>query len=94
LVDHRAIDEEIPASHVCEHACLRRIGSRATRKPVQAVRSASGPHPAGKPAAVAPAAETRLSAAGAFVLNGCFIAGLLILSQLSLREERPTVRAS
>ena len=35
-----------------------------------------------------------LSAGGAFVLNACFVAGLLVLSQLSLLEQRPTVRAS
>jgi len=43
---------------------------------------------------VVPAAGTRLSAGGAFVLNGCFVAGLLVLSQLSLLQQRPTVRAS
>jgi hypothetical protein len=47
----------------------------------------------GKPAA-APAAGTRLSAGGACALNACFVAGLLILSSLSLLEQRPTVRAS
>ena len=47
----------------------------------------------GKPA-VAPAGGGRLSAAGAFVLNACFVAGLLVLSQLSLLQQRPTVRAS
>jgi hypothetical protein len=47
----------------------------------------------GKPAA-APAAGTRLSAGGAFALNACFVAGLLILSSLSLLQQRPTVRAS
>jgi hypothetical protein len=45
-------------------------------------------------AATTPAAGTRLSAGGAFALNACFVAGLLILSQLSLLEQRPTVRAS
>ena len=44
--------------------------------------------------AAAPAAGTRLSAGGAFVLNACFVAGLLVLSQLSLLQQRPTVRAS
>jgi hypothetical protein len=46
-----------------------------------------------KPAA-APAAGIRLSAGGAFALNACFVAGLLILSSLSLLQQRPTVRAS
>jgi len=46
----------------------------------------------GKPAS--PPAGTRLSAGGAFVLNACFVAGLLVLSQLSLLQQRPTVRAS
>ena len=44
--------------------------------------------------AAAPAAGTRLSAGGAFALNACFVAGLLVLSQLSLLQQRPTVRAS
>ncbi len=44
--------------------------------------------------AAAPAAGTRLSAGGAFVLNACFVAGLLLLSQLSLLQQRPTVRVS
>ena len=43
---------------------------------------------------VAPAAGTRLSAGGAFALNACFVAALLVLSQLSLLQERSTVRAS
>jgi hypothetical protein len=46
------------------------------------------------PAAARPAAGIRLSAFGAFVLNACFVAGLLGLSQLSLLEQRPTVRTS
>ena len=66
----------------------------ATRQPVLDVRSASGPHPAGKPAAAAPVHSTRLSAGGAFALNTCFVASLLVLSQLSLLEQRPTVRAA
>src|SRR5688572_7702327 len=70
-----------------------RSGRKATRQPVLAVRSASGPHPAGKPAA-APAAGIRLSAGGAFALHACFVTGLLVLSQLSLLQQRPTVRAS
>ena len=41
-----------------------------------------------------PAAATRLSAGGAFALNTCFVAALLVLSQLSLLEQRPTVRAA
>ena len=41
-----------------------------------------------------PIAGTRLSAGGAFALNSCFVAGLLVLSQLSLVQQRPTVRAS
>jgi hypothetical protein len=49
---------------------------------------------AGKAAAAVPAADTRLSAGGAFALNACFVAGLLILSQLSLLAQRPVVRAS
>ena len=46
-----------------------------------------------KPVA-APAAGTKLSAGSAFALNACFVAGLLVLSQLSLLQQRPTVRAS
>jgi hypothetical protein len=48
---------------------------------------------AGKPA-MAPPAGTRISAGGAFAFNACFAAGLLVLSQLSLLQQRPTVRAS
>jgi hypothetical protein len=44
--------------------------------------------------AAAPAAGLRLSAGGAFVLNACFVTGLLVLSQLSLLQQRLTVRAS
>jgi hypothetical protein len=40
------------------------------------------------------AADTRLSASGAFVLNACFVAGLLALSQLPLLQQRLTVRIS
>ena len=47
-----------------------------------------------RPPAAAPAADTRLSAGGAFALNAGFVAGLLVLSQLSLLQQRPTVRAS
>jgi hypothetical protein len=39
-------------------------------------------------------AGARLSSGGAFVINACFVAGLLVLSQLSLLQPRPTVRAS
>jgi hypothetical protein len=48
----------------------------------------------GRLPAAAPSAGTRLSAARAFALNAGFVAGLLVLSQLSLLEQRPTVRAS
>src|SRR6187402_2482074 len=44
--------------------------------------------------ATTPVAGTRLSAGRAFALNACFVAGLLVLSQLSLLQQRPTVRAS
>jgi len=44
--------------------------------------------------AAAPAAGTWLSGRTGFVLTGCFVAGLLVLSQLSLLQQRPTVRAS
>src|SRR6476659_5136411 len=36
----------------------------------------------------------KLSAGSAFALNGCFVAGLLILSQLSILSARPMARAS
>ena len=36
----------------------------------------------------------RLSAGSAFALNGCFVAGLFILSQFSVLEARPLVRTS
>src|SRR3954469_24794752 len=47
-----------------------------------------------KPASAKAVAGTRLSAGGAFLLNACFVAGLLVLSQLPVLEQRPTVRAS
>jgi hypothetical protein len=37
---------------------------------------------------------TRLSAGGAFALNACFVAGLLVLSQLPVLQHRSTVQAS
>ena len=49
---------------------------------------------AGKPVAAVPASVTSLSAGGAFVLNACFVAGLLVLGQLSVLQQRPVVRAS
>ena len=64
-----------------------RRAARFARTPASAAATA------GKPAA-APPARTRLSAGGAFVLNAVFVAGLLVLSQLSLLQQRPTVRAS
>jgi hypothetical protein len=36
----------------------------------------------------------KLSAGSAFALNGCFVAGLLVLSQFSVLEARPMVRTS
>ncbi len=45
-------------------------------------------------AAAAAATGTRLSAGGAFAVNACFTAGLLVLSQLPLLEQRLAVRAS
>jgi hypothetical protein len=56
-------------------------------------RSRGAPTSRRTPAA-APAAGTRLSAGGAFALNACFVAGLLVLSLLSLLQQRPAVRAS
>jgi hypothetical protein len=47
-----------------------------------------------QPAESAVAAGCRLSASGAFVLNAGFVAGLLVLSQLPVLQERLTVRAS
>jgi hypothetical protein len=64
-----------------------RRAAKAARTPTSANATA------GKPAA-APAAGTRLSARTAFAINACSIVGLLVLSQLSLLEQRPTVRAS
>jgi hypothetical protein len=56
-----------------------------------AATSPRTPASAGKPAV---AAGTRFSAGGAFALTACFVAGLLVLSQLSLLQQRPTVRTS
>src|SRR6202165_5175132 len=58
------------------------------------MRRAGGAATSAQTPAAAPAAGTRLSAGGAFVLNACFVAGLLVLSQLSLLQQRPAVRAS
>ncbi len=44
--------------------------------------------------AAAPAAGTRLSAGGAFLVNAGFVAGLIVLSQLPLLQQRPAVRVS
>jgi hypothetical protein len=46
------------------------------------------------PATGAPVFSTRLSARSAFLLNASFVVGLLVLSQLSVLESRPVVRAS
>jgi len=46
------------------------------------------------PAAAAPLLSTQLTARGAFLLNASFVVGLLVLSQLSVLESRPVVRAS
>lgn len=46
------------------------------------------------PAAEAPVFSTQLSARGAFLLNAAFVVALLVLSQLSLLDQRPIVRAS
>ena len=48
--------------------------------------------PAGS--AVPPVLTARLSARGAFLLNGAFVVALLGLSQLPLLDQRPVVRAS
>jgi hypothetical protein len=48
----------------------------------------------GKPAATALAAGIRISAGRAFLLNAGFAAGLLVLSQLPILQERPVVRSS
>jgi hypothetical protein len=46
------------------------------------------------PTSPAPTYTTRLSAGGAFALNGAFVAALLVLSQLGLLQDRPVVRTS
>jgi len=68
--------------------------ARSRRAVTVARTPASAKATAGKPAAAAPAAGTRIPAVRAFLLNACFVAGLLVLSQLSLLQQRPTVRAS
>ena len=55
---------------------------------------ASAKATAGKPTSAKAKAGAGLSAGGAFILNTCFVAGLLVLSQLSLLEQRHTVRVS
>ena len=42
----------------------------------------------------APAAGTTIGAGRAVALNACFVAGVLMLSQLPLLGQRPMVRAS
>ena len=49
---------------------------------------------AAPPAAPAATFSTRLSAGRAFLLNGVFLIGLMGLSQISVLQERPVVRAS
>jgi hypothetical protein len=49
---------------------------------------------AARPAPGSPPFSTRLSARNAFLLNGAFVVGLLVLSQLPMLETRPGVRAS
>ena len=44
--------------------------------------------------AAAPTDGTKISAGAAFAINACFIAGLLVLSQLPLLQQRPVVRTS
>src|SRR5690349_20294357 len=46
------------------------------------------------PAAASPTFSTQLSARGAFLLNGAFVFGLVVLSQLPLLDQRPVVSAS
>jgi len=58
------------------------------------VKRPRGASPSGRTPAVAATAGTRLSPGGAFGFNAGFAAGLLLLSQLSLLQQRPTVRAS
>jgi hypothetical protein len=76
----------------------RLSGREAGRR---ALRHLSAPMPKSRRAATAarmpataPAPGIRLSAGRAFALNAGFVAGLLVLSQLSLLQQRPTVRAS
>jgi NQR2, RnfD, RnfE family len=68
--------------------------ARSRRAATSARTPASAGATAGKPAGAAPVAGTRISAARAFLLNACFVTGLLVLSQLSPLQERPVVRAS
>jgi hypothetical protein len=46
------------------------------------------------PTSPAPTYSTRLSAGGAFALNGLFVAALLALSQVGVLQDRPVVRTS
>jgi hypothetical protein len=68
--------------------------ARSRRAATSARTPASAKAAAGKPAGAAPVAGTTIPAVRAFLLNACFVAGLLALSQLSLLQERPVVRAS
>src|SRR5262245_43004689 len=66
-----------------------------SRSPVaRSRRAASARRSSGaQPADVAPLAGTSISAGRALLLNACFVAGLIVLSQLAL-QARPVVRAS
>jgi len=65
-----------------------------SRRAATSARTPASAEATARKLAAAPAAGTRLSAGGAFALNTCFVTGLLVLSQLSLLQQRPTVRAS
>src|SRR5690606_30065968 len=72
--------------HSFRRAC-ERAEAVERRKPVVVT------HPAGAPGR--PVVSTRtLSSRGAFALNACFVAGMLVLSQLPLVADRPVVRSA
>jgi hypothetical protein len=68
--------------------------ARSRRAATYARTPASAKAPAGRSSDSARAPAIELPASRAFLLNGCFAAALLILSQLSLLRERPVASAS
>src|SRR5262245_46432218 len=68
--------------------------TRSGRATTSSRTPASAGATAVEPAGAVPVEGIRISAGRAFLVNACFVAGLLVLGQLSVLQERPVVRAS